>query len=126
MGKGFNDNTYLFKYKRGRKLAFIIWTVIILIVSVVPVPEVKAPDNFDKLVHFGLYFLTSVMFYFLVSQKPLISVVFSTSYGFFIEIVQFFVPWRSFSLWDVFFNFMGALASLLLHMFTKYLTNAKI
>jgi VanZ family protein len=102
------------KYKRNRKFVFIVWLIIILALSVMPVPEVNAPDNFDKLVHFGLYFFTSVMYYLLIHRKQIVSVIFSTSYGFFIEVVQIFVPYRSFSLWDGFFNFLGALVSLLL------------
>ena len=96
-----------------RYLFFAFWVGTILFLSLVPVPQVDAPNNIDKVVHFLMYFLTSLVFYLTFHKKFLNVVInaliFSVLLGTFIEILQHFVPYRGFSFGDILANCFGAL-----------------
>ena len=79
----------------------------ILIVSVIKVSNQNLPEESDKIVHFIMYFFCAGIFYFL---KIKYYVLFAILYGFLIEIIQYFIPWRSFSLGDILANSLGAIA----------------
>jgi len=73
----------------------------------------------DKVEHFLEYSLLSVLFLRVLkhhSQKnpSLKAVAFSTLFGFSDEIHQIFVATRVFSLGDIFFDFLGSLAAVIL------------
>lgn len=97
----------------------ITWALIILILTLIPgksIPEVGITD-IDKLVHAIIFGILLLLFYNWFAQQhsfellkthPLIfSSVFSFSYGFLIEILQNFVPGRTFSAYDVLANSIG-------------------
>lgn len=81
------------------------------------------PDNFtksipyvmsDKIAHFIFYGITAVLLLiWLRVRMPgrravVLAVVLSSVYGFFIEVVQYFIPWRSFSMRDFAADVAGA------------------
>jgi VanZ family protein len=95
--------------------SFILWLVIVLILSVVPLPENIIPSlPIDKIVHFVLYGVTAVMLYRILrtrrsaKRSVLYSIVVSAFYGVLLEVIQFFLPYRSFSTGDMVANTLGA------------------
>lgn len=104
----------------------IIWLVIILFFSVIPVQEIQAGNSGDKFVHFIIYGITALLiFRFLKKSMSLIkatilSIVFSSFYGLFIELIQHTLPWREFSLLDEVSNFSGATLFSVIYAFREY------
>lgn len=96
--------------------SFILWLVIVLILSVVPVPGIGILSSLpmDKIVHFVLYGVTAVMLYrilrtrYSAKRSILYSIAVSAFYGALMEGVQFFLPYRSFSTADMAANTLGA------------------
>jgi VanZ family protein len=99
-----------------------IWLFSILIISILPVsgPGTDLPE--DKIAHVVIYALTSVLLFRYFSEKrPVIrafytAVAVSSLYGAAMEVVQFFLPHRSFSVLDMAANVLGALFGALLYL----------
>ena len=80
--------------------------VSIFILSIIKVPEIKQTPSFaDKIVHFVMYFICAWAFKTSGVKRY---VYVSICYGVIIEIIQYFLPWRSFSLSDIIANTLGA------------------
>ena len=100
----------------------ILWFGFILIVSVMPVSGPKTDLPADKIVHFVFYGMTSILLYRHFIKKAPFNMAFYTSvalasiYGAALEVVQHFLPHRSFSLGDMAANTLGAFAGCLLYM----------
>ncbi len=96
-------------------MLLIVWMLFVLVVSIVPVsgPQTDLPS--DKIAHFIVYGLTAVLMarYFagkLPWKKAVYTAVVSAAlYGGFIEVLQYFMPPRSFSFGDMAANAAGAL-----------------
>lgn len=96
--------------------SFILWLVIVFLLSVVPVPGIRILSSLplDKIVHFVLYGVTAVMLYrilrarYSAKRSVLYSISVSAFYGALLECVQFFLPYRSFSTADMTANTLGA------------------
>ena len=94
----------------------IIWLILILFFSVIPVSQPKFEMPVDKFEHGIIYGLTAVFFYRYSRPKTTrikagVKAVFSASaYGAAIEFIQYFLPYRSFSLADMAVNTFGAFA----------------
>lgn len=106
----------------SRFYLLISWLIFVLVVSVTPVPETGIEqEGLDKLTHFIMYGITALIFLktlFLKSPAGLrkagsLSILFSVLYGILMEIFQFFLSYRSFSVGDIFFNFLGASFSIM-------------
>lgn len=104
-----------------RGLLLISWLLIVLILSIIPVPETDiGSKGLDKVVHFTIYGITALLFYKLLYNMGgpgiigLISVVIASLYGLIIEIIQSLIPYRSFSVSDILSNFLGAAAFIVL------------
>ena len=107
----------------------ISWSLLILFLTLVPFdslhvkPEVNVP-YFDKMVHTGLfslhaYFMAGYLFdrYPIRNDKfrLLISAIFfSFLFGFLIEIIQYFIPERSFEILDLLADFFGIIVGILI------------
>ncbi len=93
----------------------IIWLFIILLSSVFPFAPTESGLPLDKIMHFVIYGITSTMFFKVLNHKLsankalLLAIILSSAYGFFIEILQSYLPWRNFSLGDQVANTLGAL-----------------
>ena len=95
----------------------IIWLFLVLFASVIPTPEVHSGLPDDKIAHFIMYGITSVLLFRVLNRvctptkALLFAVIISAGYGFFIEVLQSLIPWRSFSLLDQAANTLGAVAT---------------
>ena len=100
----------------------ILWFGFILIVSVMPVSGPKTDLPTDKIVHFLFYGITSILLFRHFIKKATLNRAFYTAvalasiYGAFMEVVQYFLPYRSFSLMDMAANTLGAFSGCLLYM----------
>lgn len=101
----------------SKGLVLISWLFLVLIISIIPVPDTGvAQRNLDKLVHFVIYGVTALFFlkFLYKGFRSLyidgsISIGLASLYGFLMETIQSFFPYRSFSIGDILFNFFGAL-----------------
>ena len=99
-----------------------LWFGLILIGSVMPVSGPKTDLPADKVVHFVFYGMTSVLLlrHFINKATPnrafYTSVALASMYGAAMEVVQYFLPYRSFSLGDITANTLGAFAGCLLYL----------
>ena len=68
----------------------------------------KEIRNLDKMVHFSLYFLLSLLFFsgFGLNKKMLLILIL---FAFFDELHQIPIPGRTFSLFDWFFDILGTI-----------------
>lgn len=120
----------------------IIWTIVILMATTIPSNSIPKDlllniPHFDKLVHFGLFFILAT---FLLSESNklrkqegltryaiLVAIIVSTIYGLIIELVQYlFLPSRSGSLYDFVANVLGALAAIAAYRLVNRLTKGWI
>jgi VanZ family protein len=97
----------------------ITWSVFILVITLIPGDALPPSDLFqiDKVVHFIVFgVLMIVSAYALLRNfavkgspaKPMsIAIVYSLGFGAMIEVLQLFVPGRSFSLLDILANSIG-------------------
>lgn len=70
----------------------------------------------DKITHFLMYFLLSFFLQKEYSRNDK-TFIFAVSYGILMEIIQFFIPYRSFEFFDILANSLGAaIPYLLIHL----------
>ncbi len=101
----------------------LIWALLILIACTCRVQTDSGIDIdipfLDKIVHFGMYLILGALvtyefryitkYYFKYLVKTLIICVL---YGIFIEVVQYFMPWRGFEFADMIADGLGAAAGI--------------
>ena len=101
----------------------LIWALLILIACTCRVQTDSGIDIdipfLDKIVHFGMYLILDALvtyefryitkYYFKYLVKILIICVL---YGIFIEVVQYFLPWRGFEFADMIADGLGAAAGI--------------
>jgi len=99
-----------------------LWFLLILLVSVMPVSGPKADLPADKIAHFVMYGLTSIFVFRIIANKTTgkrafyLSVAIAALYGAVMEVVQYFLPYRSFSFGDMAANTFGAFLACILYM----------
>ena len=102
-------------------IPLVIWSFLVLAVSVMPVSGPKTDLPVDKIAHFTLYGLTSILlFRYFISKTSsgnafLKAVAVASIYGAAMEVVQYFLPYRSFSLGDMAANAAGAFLACLIY-----------
>jgi len=96
-----------------------LFLITIFILSVIKVNTSNLPEESDKVVHFFLYILSAFSFYLIKCKHFVVSAII---YGILIEIIQYFIPWRSFSVGDILSNSAGALT---FYIIFKYYKNNK-
>jgi len=91
------------------------YSAVIFVFSILPLkgPEELGVPFIDKAIHFLVYCLLSVIVANLLflkqkSRPHLFSFLYAFTLGSFIEIMHFFLPYRSFEGGDIFFNVLGA------------------
>jgi VanZ family protein len=94
-----------------------------MIASVVPVSTPQTGfSGSDKLVHAVIYGITSIFVYRRCSRLTIparafyLSFALSAVYGAAMELIQYFLPYRSFSLGDITANTVGAFCGSILYM----------
>ncbi|MGB9715660.1 MAG: VanZ family protein [Thermodesulfovibrionales bacterium] len=107
-------------------MLLIIWLLIILIFSVIPVQGLQTGNPSDKVAHFIVYGITALLFarFFKkgmsLMRATVLSITFASIYGFLIELIQHALPWREFSLLDEASNFSGAIVFSVIYAIREY------
>ncbi|MBQ9214079.1 MAG: VanZ family protein [Bacteroidales bacterium] len=107
---------FLKKYKLS-----IIWALIMLLATTMKpsdeMPKFEIP-YFDKIVHFGIFGVLGFLISYEKRSSYYNTLILCALYGVAIEIIQSFLPWRSFEWADMLADTLGALAGILV---AKYL-----
>ena len=97
----------------------------IFFISILSIQEIEVQSIVnlsDKLLHlFCFLYLTIITWLSRIIYKELGLYVIVLAYGILIEIVQIYIPYRSFEFLDIFADFLGILAGSLFINFFKYL-----
>ncbi|GBE36855.1 vanZ like family protein [bacterium BMS3Bbin07] len=97
-------------WKTAYRITFFLWVGIVGVLSVIPSPE-KVVSVSDKFAHFVAYFITASLCYCAFKREKLSFLVFLGVavflYGITIEIIQYFLPYRDFSVGDIIANASG-------------------
>jgi VanZ family protein len=92
----------------------LILAISIVVISILSIQhlEVEPSVNLnDKLLHFSCFlYLTTICWLSRIVHKDLWLYVIVLAYGILIEIVQIYIPYRSFEFLDIFADFTGILA----------------
>jgi len=101
----------------------IILGISVVLISTLSMQEIEVQSsvNFsDKLLHFLCFlYLTTVAWLGRIISKEFLLYVIVLAYGILIEIVQIYIPYRSFEFLDIFADFLGVLAGSFLINFFK-------
>ena len=116
-------NNFAVKYNLYLFLS-IIFAVFILLGSITPEREVSVVKNSGFSAHFISYFVLSFTILLYLSGKNsqksyLKSALSAGSYGIFIEIIQAFLTYRNFQIFDIITNFIGASLIFIIHLIKK-------
>ena len=109
---------------RRYQLLFFLWMLLITYLSLYRIPENQEPtswlDNIDKLVHLGIYLVTSILGFLALQENTRnklskarslwMVLIFAICYGLLMELLQHLMPYnRMAEVWDVVANTIGAL-----------------
>ena len=92
-----------------------IYSFLVIVVASLPVglpPQLLFPFQ-DKVIHSLIYFLLAFLAVNTFSRKrignpKICSFFYAFFLGLFAELVQYFLPYRSFELWDILANLLGS------------------
>lgn len=99
-----------------------MWALVIFVLTILPTNKIPHPPDWnisiDKLVHFGLFMILSLLLHFkqhakakLLGQQQLIwMTLLMVIYGLLLEMAQILVPTRNFSWLDLIADALGAIA----------------
>ncbi len=112
---------------RGRSPSKALYMWLITVLALSTYPDAMIPDMgiefSDLVVHFILYFVTGALFFVVFRESrfsalnrapALLSIALAAAYGFVMEVAQYYVPGRSYSLADAAANTLGATAAVIL------------
>ena len=127
-------STIMLKYWKS-----IVWTAIIILATTLPsnsIPKSSLLEipHFDKIVHFGLFFVLAM---FIISEQNtlrlqggltrkaiILALSFTIAYGLIIEFLQYFLlPSRSGGLFDFLANTLGSIVAVVLYRFVNRITS---
>ncbi len=101
----------------------LILVISILLISILSIQEIEVQSsvNFsDKLLHFFCFlYLTILSWLSRIIYKELWLYVIVLAYGILIEIIQIYIPYRSFEFLDIFADFLGILVGIFFINFLK-------
>lgn len=103
--------SFIKKYKLS-----IIWALIMLLATTMKpgddMPKIEIP-YMDKIVHFGIFGVLGFLITYEQRRAQLITLILCALYGAMIEVIQLFLPWRSFEWADMLADTLGAIAGIL-------------
>jgi len=100
--------------KKEYLILTILIAVLILYFSVIPIMSVESISlNSGIFKHLAIYFLFAFAIYKTINN-PKIAFLSAGAYGVLIECIQYFIPYREFSLFDILINYAGGCFILLL------------
>jgi VanZ family protein len=96
--------------KSFRRTLFVLYVAAMLVAFFVPVPAVPVslPNQFDKMVHVGIFFGFALLLHFDRRPRPWITLLVSLAFAGVVELVQSLVPYRSGEWWDFVAGAAGA------------------
>ncbi|WP_457621640.1 VanZ family protein [Persephonella sp.] len=103
---------------RIKRIVLFTYLAVIFIVSVYPVKELPGDD---KLMHFLTYFLLAVVIKFSLKTGYWCSFFYGSFYGLFIEIVQYFLPYRSGEYGDFVADIFGVMSGLFTYFLFEFM-----
>ena len=121
--------------KKGKglyKILFILYSLFLFTVTLMPINSLESGeekwlsflefDNFDKVVHFSLFFIFTKILYFAFNPKNLYLFFIPFLTGILIEILQYLMGFgRSFDPFDIIANTMGTICMIaLIRTIEKY------
>ena len=101
-----------------RRTLFWLLVCIVLVLSVTPAVGIQTSFSFsDKVAHFAAFFVLSFLFLlaYRFSNPILTSLLFLSLFGLGIEVIQYFLPYRSFNLFDFVADILGVLFGAVLY-----------
>ncbi|MDR0981912.1 MAG: VanZ family protein [Culturomica sp.] len=112
----------------------ILWAIVIFVLTTVPardVPQISLIPHFDKIVHFGMFFVMALLLCneFEYQTKWRQSVIYVTAvavafiYGGVLEILQEHYFKRSGDIYDLIADFLGAIVGCLAYPIAKNIKN---
>ena len=103
----------------------IILGISVFIITILSIQEVNiksSVNSLDKVLHFLCFsYLTLITWLSRILNKDLHVYVIVLAYGILIEIVQRYLPYRSFEYLDIFADFVGVIAGLIIIKIIKNL-----
>ena len=103
--------SFIKKYKLS-----IIWALIMLLATTMKsgdeMPKFDIP-YMDKIVHFGIFGVLGFLISYEKRRADIVTLALCALYGAAIEVIQLFLPWRSFEWADMLADTLGALAGIL-------------
>ncbi|MEM2083369.1 MAG: VanZ family protein [Nitrososphaerota archaeon] len=106
-----------------KKFIAIMWTLLIAIASILPVPE--GYDKFLSIGHIFSYFILSILWVYAIgfnSKALFISIALTPL----TEILQLIIPWRNSNIFDLGSNFLGVIiAFIIFYIFKKIMKDLK-
>lgn len=100
--------------KNLSKILFFTYLAIIFYLAVTPQEVDVVKNSWDKLNHFAAFFVLYVLLTFSFNKINIFyRFLISLSFGIFIEIIQYFLPNREFSLLDVLADVIGIILGIL-------------
>ena len=95
----------------------------VFIITILSIQEVNIESSvkfFDKVLHFLCFsYLTFITWLSRILNKDLHVYVIVLAYGILIEIIQIYIPYRSFEFLDIFADFLGILVGIFFISFLK-------
>ena len=108
--------------RNSSRLILVISVVFISILSVQKIEVQSSVNLSDKLIHFFCFlYLIIISWLSRITSKELLLYVIVLAYGILIEIVQRFLPHRSFEYLDIFADFVGIIAGIIIIKILKNL-----
>lgn len=90
------------------RIIFFIYLSLILYLAVTSQEIEVVKNSLDKLNHFAAFFVLYVLLTFAFANISIFyRFVISLAFGFFIEVIQYFLPNREFSLFDILADIVG-------------------
>lgn len=93
------------------KIITLSWFLIVTVVSLVPVPKGVSTMVSDKFIHFIIYYISTFLCFLIPKERSLNKLlkisIYIFIYGITIELLQYLIPGRSFSIEDIFANTTG-------------------
>jgi len=100
-----------------KRAVFVLYVAVLLFLSFYKFNKVSVPGG-DKLHHLAAYVVYGFIFYYTFQRK--ISLILSgILLGIFVEIVQYYLPYRSFELKDILADVAGIIISIILILIIK-------
>jgi len=105
------------------RVSLCISLMIVTYLATVELGYMVFPMNYDKINHFATFLVLALLvdFSFPNSRFNMIKIFLLIAYGFSLEVLQYFIPHRMFSLFDIAADSVGLLAYGLLIPFIKRL-----